>query len=56
MGVRIPVGSLFDHPTVRGLARLVDERAPAAPEGDDLLAWIEGLSDDEAERLLADGR
>jgi len=56
MGVRIPVGSLFDHPTVRGLARLVDEHAPAAPEGDDLLAWIEGLSEEEAERLLADGR
>jgi amino acid adenylation domain-containing protein len=56
MGVRIPVGSIFDHPTVRSLARLVEERAPAAPQGDDLLAWIEGLSDEEAERLLADGR
>jgi acyl carrier protein len=56
LGVRISVGALFDYPTVRGLARLVDGRAPTPPGGDDLLAWIEGLSEEEAERLLADGR
>ncbi|HEU4453112.1 MAG TPA: non-ribosomal peptide synthetase, partial [Longimicrobium sp.] len=56
LGVKISVGSLFDCPTVRDLARLVDERAPAPRGDEELLAWIEGLSEEEAERLLSEGR
>ncbi|HSU14489.1 non-ribosomal peptide synthetase [Longimicrobium sp.] len=55
LGVELPVGVIFDHPTVRGIAALVDERRAAAAEPDDeLLAWLENLSEEEAERLLAD--
>ncbi len=52
LGVELPVGVIFDHPTVRGIAALVDEqRAQARVPDEALLAWLEGLSDEEAERL-----
>ncbi|HYH79816.1 MAG TPA: non-ribosomal peptide synthetase, partial [Longimicrobium sp.] len=53
LGVELPVGVIFDHPTVRGIAALVDEqRAHMAQPDEALLAWLESLSDEEAERLL----
>jgi amino acid adenylation domain-containing protein len=55
LGVELPVGVIFDQPTVRGMAALVDERLGEAPDPDaDLLEWLEGLTDEEAERLLAE--
>ena len=54
LGVELPVGVIFDHPTVRGIAALVDERRAAAGPDDELLEWLENLSEEEAERLLAE--
>ncbi|MFL5539121.1 MAG: phosphopantetheine-binding protein, partial [Longimicrobiaceae bacterium] len=55
LGVELPVGMIFDRPTVRGMAEAVDERRGGAPAADaELLEWLEGLSDEEAERLLAE--
>ncbi|HEX8905036.1 MAG TPA: phosphopantetheine-binding protein, partial [Longimicrobiaceae bacterium] len=54
LGVELPVGVIFDHPTVRGIAALVDERRGADQPDDELLAWLENLSEEEAERLLAE--
>lgn len=54
LGVELPVGVIFDHPTVRALAALVDERRAGAAPDEGLLEWLESLSDDEAERLLGD--
>lgn len=55
-GVQLPLPSLFLAPTVATLAELLDERRTVAPAaGKDLeqmLAEIEALSDEEAERLL----
>ncbi|MFE6829202.1 amino acid adenylation domain-containing protein [Streptomyces sp. NPDC057690] len=49
--VRVGLAEFFRSPTVAHLAAIVDRlRLEAAPE-DDLLALIEGLSDEEAERL-----
>ncbi|HEX8696368.1 MAG TPA: amino acid adenylation domain-containing protein [Longimicrobium sp.] len=54
LGAEVPVGALFEYPTVRDLAALVEARRRPAPAADEtLLAWIEGLSEEEAERLLA---
>ena len=54
LGAHVPLGALFDHPTVRSLARVVDDaRHAAAPSDEDLLVLLEGMSDEEAERLLA---
>jgi amino acid adenylation domain-containing protein len=57
LGAELPVGVIFDRPTVRGMAALVDERRGAAPAADaELLAWLEELTDEEAARLLAENR
>ena len=57
LGVELSVGVIFDQPTVRGMAALVDARLGEAPGADaDLLDWLEGLSDEEAERLLAESK
>lgn len=51
--VRVGLAEFFRSPTVAHLATIVDRlRLETAPE-DDLLALIEGLSDEEAERLAA---
>lgn len=53
--VQLSVGVIFAHPTVRALAARVDERLAQADDPDEaLLAWLETLSDEEAERMLAE--
>lgn len=62
LGVEIPVNELFEEATVASLARKVEdvragggELGAAAPEEvSDVLAMIEGLSDEEVERMLAE--
>jgi acyl carrier protein len=56
--VQLAVHALFTTPTVAGLAEAVAESRRVASEADDvelarLLEELEGLSDEEAERLLA---
>ncbi|WP_420125382.1 non-ribosomal peptide synthetase, partial [Longimicrobium sp.] len=68
LDVEVGVVALFDHPTVAGLARWLGERGAAgaavwAPEAvdaagaspDRLLTMIDGLSEDELDRLLSAG-
>jgi len=55
LGVQLAVGQIFAHPTVRGLAARVDEQLAAAGQAEEaLLAWLETLSDEDAERILAE--
>ena len=55
LGVQLAVGQIFAHPTVRGLAARVDEQLAADGQQEEaLLAWLETLSDEDAERILAE--
>jgi acyl carrier protein len=54
--VQLSLRSLFDSPTVAGLANEISQLQPAGSEDEEvakLLRELEGLSDEEAERLLA---
>jgi hypothetical protein len=49
------VGAIFDSPTLRAMARLIDESRPAAdPDDPAFLDWLERLPEEEAARLLAE--
>lgn len=56
--VDLPIGALFEHPTVAQLAARVDELGGAVPKAEELaeldalLAEIENLSNEDAEQLL----
>ena len=54
--VQLSLRSLFDSPTVAGLANEISQLQPETSEDEEvakLLRELEGLSDEEAERLLA---
>ncbi|HEV3418161.1 MAG TPA: phosphopantetheine-binding protein [Pirellulales bacterium] len=55
--IELPMTILFATPTVAGIAEVIERKTAARPDDADLesyLSAIEGLSDEEAERLLAE--
>jgi hypothetical protein len=53
--VPVPLRSIFEAPTVAALAEVITQYAPESREEEELaqiLAEVEGLSEDEAQRLL----
>jgi amino acid adenylation domain-containing protein len=55
MAIDLPLHALFSSPTVEALSQSIDELSADAPDAETaaLLQELEGLSDDEARRLLA---
>ncbi len=52
----LPLRTFFEAPTVSALSAAIDSQGGAATEDDEvskLMAELEGLSDEEVERLLA---
>ncbi|GIH27835.1 hypothetical protein Aph01nite_61450 [Acrocarpospora phusangensis] len=54
-GVEAGVADFFRDPTVAGLAALVDTQLAARLDDEDLLDLLEGMSEEEAERILSRG-
>ncbi len=51
----LPLRTLFEHPTVEGIALCIDEQQARREREDSLdpmLAELEAISDEEAEKLL----
>ena len=55
MGIKIAVRGLFEAPTIAGLARTIESMGSGQQEVDRMIAELEGLSEADAERLLAHG-
>jgi amino acid adenylation domain-containing protein len=55
MGIKIAVRSLFEAPSIAGLARTIGSMGSGQQDVDRMIAELEGLSEADAERLLARG-